>query len=75
MSSVPFTDGPDARTSSTVRVLRRWEESGGSWRVISRSAGRMEISLLTCDAGSEMDRLTSGDPELLDYVGTRDGSG
>jgi hypothetical protein len=34
----------------------------------------MEISLLTCDAGEEMDRLTSSDPELLDFVGTRDGS-
>lgn len=77
MTSVRPTDGPDARPGSTVsvvRLLRRWEDSGAIWRVMSRSAGRIEISLLTCDAGEEMDRLTSSDPELLDYVGTRDGS-
>ena len=78
MISMPPTAGSDARASSTgsaVRVLRRWEGSGGSWRVTSRSVGCIRISLLTCDAGEEMDRLTSGDPELLAYVGTRDDIG
>jgi hypothetical protein len=77
MTNMPPTDGPDARPStsdSAVRVLRRWEDSGAVWRVISRSPRRIEISLLTCDAGEEMDRLTSSDPELLDYVGIRDGN-
>ena len=75
MSSVRPADGPDAGASSIVSaVLQRWEGSGAVWRVISRSAGWMVISLLTCDAGEEMDRLTSSDPELLDYVGARDGS-
>ena len=77
MSSGRPTDDSHARASSTVsavRVLRRWEDSGAVWRVVSRSAGRIEISLLTCDAGEEMDRLISSDPELRDYVGARDGS-
>jgi hypothetical protein len=77
MTNVRPTDGPAARPSSTVsavRVLRRWEDSGAVWRVTSRSVGRIEISLLSCDAGEEMDRLTSTDPELLGYVGARDGS-
>ena len=75
MGSARPADGLDGGASSIVSaVLQRWEDSGAVWRVISRSAGWIEISLLTCDAGEEMDRLTSSDRELLDYVGTRDGS-
>ena len=44
------------------------------WRVVSRSAARVEISLLTCDGGQEMDRLTSADPAVLDFIGVRSGS-
>jgi hypothetical protein len=48
--------------------LRRWEDSGATWRVIVRTPQDVEIALLTCDAGEEMDRLRSADPNLLDYV-------
>ena len=61
-------------TDRPADVLRRWEDFGGVWRVLSRSAGRLEISLLTCTAGEEADRLVSGDPDLLAYVGARDAS-
>lgn len=77
MSDMRPTDDPDDRadsSSSAVEVLQRWEDSGGVWRVVSRSGGRTEVSLLTCDAGEEMDRLTSSDPALRDFVGSRDGS-
>jgi hypothetical protein len=57
-----------------VLVLRRWEDSGGVWRVLSRSASRVEVALLTCDAGEEMDRLTSADPALLNFIGERSAS-
>jgi hypothetical protein len=59
---------------SAVWVLRRWEDSGGVWRVLSRSAARADVSLRTCDAGEEMDRLTSTDPAVLDFIGVRSGS-
>jgi hypothetical protein len=36
--------------------------------VIVRTGEDVEIALLSCDAGEEMDRLRSADAELLDYV-------
>lgn len=54
-----------------VDVLRRWEESGGVWRVLSRTRAGLTISLRTCTAGEEVDRLVSADPELLGHVGDR----
>jgi hypothetical protein len=55
-------------TDDALARLRRWEESGATWRVIVRTDEDVEIALLTCDAGEEMDRLRSADAELLDYV-------
>ena len=51
--------------------LRRWEDSGAHWRVVSRSRAGLELSLVTCDGGEEMDRWTSEDPALLAYVADR----
>ena len=48
--------------------LRRWEESGATWRVLVRTPDSVEIALLTCDAGEEVDRLRSADPALLEHV-------
>ena len=58
----------------TVAQLRRWTDSGAVWRVVSRAAGGVEIALLTCDAGEEVARLRSREPELLAYIGERDRS-
>ena len=57
---------------SPVARLRRWEDSGAAWKVIARSPESVVVALLTCDAGEEVDRLHSGDPALLTYIGTRD---
>ena len=59
---------------SVVQVLRRWEGSGGVWRVLSRSPGHVNVVLLTCDAGEEMDRFNSTDPMVLEFIGLRTGS-
>jgi hypothetical protein len=59
---------------SGLEQLRRWEGSGGLWRVVSRSAEGVAIALLTCDAGEEMGRMHSTDPAVLAYVGARWGS-
>ncbi len=61
-------------SSASVRQLRRWEDSGGIWRVVSRGAGRVELSLLSCDAGEEMDRLVSTEADMLAFVGDRSAS-
>jgi hypothetical protein len=29
------------------------------------------VALLRCDGGEEVDRFTSADPQLLDYIGDR----
>jgi hypothetical protein len=60
--------------SDAVTDLRRWADSGAIWQVIARTAGGIEVALLTCDAGEEVARLRSADPELLAYVGDRDRS-
>ena len=46
-----------------LAVLRRWEESGGTWRVALRAPGRVELELLTCDAGEVMQRVTAAPPD------------
>lgn len=57
-----------------VAVLRRWESAGAIWRVLARRANRVTVGLYTCTGGEEMDRFTSGDPELLRFIGNRLGS-
>lgn len=57
-----------------VEELRRWEDSGAHWQVVSRAAERLTIALLRCDGGEEVDRFTSTDPALLEFVGARSGS-
>ena len=48
--------------------LRRWEESGATWRVVVRTPDDVEIALLTCDAGEEVDRLRTSDPAVLEHI-------
>ncbi|HET7689542.1 MAG TPA: hypothetical protein VFK41_04125 [Nocardioidaceae bacterium] len=62
-------------TDESLGRLRRWELSGGAWRVLSRSDDGIVVALLTCDAGEEMDRIVTTAPEVLEYVGHRSESG
>jgi hypothetical protein len=57
-----------------VAQLRRWETSGGRWRVLTRTADTAVVALLTCDTGEEVDRLTGTSPALLAYLGGRNTS-
>jgi hypothetical protein len=54
-----------------VAELQRWEDSGAVWSVMSRRDGRVTVALLRCDGGEEVERFTSDDPRLLDYIGER----
>jgi hypothetical protein len=54
--------------SEALDRLRRWEESGATWRVVVRRPDDVEIALLTCDAGEQVDRVAATDRDLLDYV-------
>ena len=55
--------------------LFRWEEAGGSWRVLDRDHdGTVTVSLRRCDGGEEVDRIVSADRELAVYVSARPSS-
>ncbi|MFE1165932.1 hypothetical protein [Nocardiopsis sp. NPDC058789] len=57
-----------------VAALLRWEEHGALWRVVERGDATVTVSMLTCDGGTEVDRITSDDPALLSFIGQRGGS-
>jgi hypothetical protein len=63
---VPMAESP-------VEKLQRWELSGATWRVVRRSAGSAEVELCAC-TGELMERLTSGDPRLLEFLDARAGA-
>jgi hypothetical protein len=54
-----------------VAELQRWQDAGAVWEVISRKGRGVTIGLLRCDGGEEVDRFTSADPSLLDFIGDR----
>ncbi|MCI4676704.1 hypothetical protein [Candidatus Mycolicibacterium alkanivorans] len=57
-----------------IAVLQRWQDAGARWAVITRHAGSVTVGLYRCDGGEEVDRLTSSDPKLLDFLADRDSS-
>ncbi len=54
-----------------VGALRRWTDSGGSWRVVARRGGTVTVALCDCGGDTEMDRITSSDLALLEFLGDR----
>ncbi len=63
--------GRSRAASGALDTVRRWEESGATWRVLSRTPAGVVVALLTCDAGEEVDRISSADPDLLAHLGER----
>jgi len=64
---VPVSDDP-------VAMLRRWEEAGAHWAVVARHAGSVTVGLYRCDGGEEVDRITSVDPRLHEFLAGRESS-
>lgn len=62
---------PEAASAGALDRLLRWEQFGGSWRVLGRDAAGMTLSLRRCDGGEEVERLVSAEPALLAYVADR----
>ena len=54
-----------------VAELQRWQDSGAVWEVVSRRGATVTVALLRCDGGEEMDRFTSQDSRLLNFIGDR----
>jgi len=61
-------------SDTDLDTLRRWEAAGGAWYVASSADDHVTISLCRCDGGEEVDRLTSRDRTLLEYVAARPSS-
>lgn len=51
--------------------LRRWEDAGGTWRVIGPRTDAITVALCRCDGGEEVDRFVTAEPAVLDHVGGR----
>jgi hypothetical protein len=51
-----------------VAELIRWQDAGATWELVARTSRGVTIALLRCDGGEEVDRFTSSDPALLEYV-------
>ena len=41
------------------------------WHVLARRADTVTVALLRCDGGEEVERFTSDDPRLLEFIGER----
>ncbi len=57
-----------------VAELQRWEDTGAVWRVLARTERGVTVALLRCDGGEEVDRFTSDDPRLLEFIDDRSGN-
>lgn len=70
-----FAASGSEHAAAAVDVISRWEQFGGSWRVIGRTGQQVTISLCRCDGGEELQRLTSDDPALIAWLGGRSSGG
>lgn len=59
---------------SPLRRLQRWQDAGAVWRIVGRRRGSVTVALCSCDGGEEVDRFSSGDQRLLDYLAERETS-
>lgn len=55
-------------------VLRRWADAGAVWRVVARRRDGVTVALYQCDGGEEVDRISSDDPRLLQFLEGRTSS-
>jgi len=53
---------------SALGDLLRWENAGGTWRVLHRDSDGVTVSLCRCDGGEEAARFTSDEPDLLEWL-------
>ena len=54
-----------------IDVLTRWEDGGAEWKLESLTDERAVVILCTC-TGEPVDRLESGDDELLRFLRERE---
>jgi uncharacterized protein len=57
-----------------VAQLRRWEDAGGVWRVLSRDRDAVTVGLYRCDDGEEADRFVATDQRVAEFLAGRTSS-
>jgi uncharacterized protein len=57
-----------------VAQLRRWEDAGGVWRVLTRDRDAVTVGLYRCDGGEEADRFVATDPRVAEFLAGRTSS-
>jgi len=63
--------GGSAKDRDYVAELIRWQDAGAIWELVARTSQGVTIALLRCDGGEEVDRFTSDDERLLEFVRDR----
>jgi hypothetical protein len=61
-------DGMVYDGADPVAALARWQAAGGSWRVLADGADGVEVALLTCDGGEQVDAVASSAPGLRAWL-------
>lgn len=54
-----------------VEVLRRWETSGGHWRILRQSETSVVLGLFSCDGGEQMERMSASGADLEAFLAGR----
>jgi len=57
--------------ADAIAALTRWQEFGGTWRLLDVTGTRATFSLRRCDGGEEQERITGDDPDLLAWLDGR----
>lgn len=60
--------------TDVIEELTRWEDAGGTWRVLGRSGDDLTVGLFTCDGGDEMSRLVAPAAMLEPFLAGRTAS-
>jgi hypothetical protein len=61
----------DPAPDDPVETVRRWESSGGLWRVLADDGHTLTVGLFSCTGGELMQRVASADPRLRGSLGGR----
>ena len=63
--------GESTEDRDYVAELIRWQDAGATWQLVAQTFHGVTIALLRCDGGEEVDRFTSDDPRLREFVARR----
>jgi hypothetical protein len=66
--------GSDCTAGDGIEELRRWEDAGGTWRVLRGRAdddGGALVSLCRCDGGEEVERIRLTGAAVATYLALR----